>query len=60
MDLRVAYPRVEPDPPVRAFYLANLGGGGPVNLYLLGHGARNSEDLVSHMRATSRACAGTI
>ena len=25
-----------PDPPVRAFYLANVGGGGPVNLFLLG------------------------
>jgi hypothetical protein len=22
---------VEPDPPVRAFHLANAGGGGPVN-----------------------------
>jgi len=32
----VAYPRVQPDPPVRAFFLANAGGGGPVNLVLLG------------------------
>jgi len=22
----------QPDPPVRAFYLASVGGGGPVNL----------------------------
>ena len=26
----------QPDPRVRAFYLANVGGGGPVNLVLLG------------------------
>jgi len=32
----VAQPRVQPDPPVRAFYLANVGGGGPVNLVSLG------------------------
>jgi len=31
-----AIPFVQPDPPVRAFYLANVGGGGPVNLVLLG------------------------
>src|SRR5207248_4142271 len=31
-----AYPRVQPDPPVRAFSLAVVGGGGPVNLVLLG------------------------
>ena len=31
-----AQPRVQPDPPVRAFYLASAGGGGPVNLVLLG------------------------
>jgi len=31
-----AWPRVQPDPPVRAFYLASAGGGGPVNLVLLG------------------------
>src|SRR5207302_8945793 len=30
------YPRVQPDPPARAFYLANVGGGGPVNLVTLG------------------------
>ena len=29
---------VQRDPPVRAFYLANAGGGGPVNLVLLGGG----------------------
>src|SRR2546423_1699617 len=31
-----AYPRFHPDPPVRALYLASVGGGGPVNLVLLG------------------------
>jgi hypothetical protein len=31
-----AEPRVQPDPPVRAFYLASAGGGGPVNLVSLG------------------------
>ena len=31
-----AIPFVQPDPPVRAFYVANAGGGGPVNLVLLG------------------------
>ncbi len=31
-----AIPFVQPDPPVRAFYLAIAGGGGPVNLVLLG------------------------
>ena len=30
-----AIPFVQPDPPVRAFYLAIAGGGGPVNLVLL-------------------------
>jgi hypothetical protein len=30
------------DPPVRAFYLANVGGGGPVNLVLLGGTTRNA------------------
>ena len=30
--IRHAQPRVQPDPPVRALYLANDGGGGPVNL----------------------------
>src|SRR5438046_8530423 len=29
-----AQPRVQPDPPVRAFYLAIASGGGPVNLVL--------------------------
>jgi len=29
-------PLIEPDPPIRAFYLATVGGGGPVNLVLLG------------------------
>jgi hypothetical protein len=33
---RDAQPRVQAHPPVRAFYLANVGGGGPVNLILLG------------------------
>jgi hypothetical protein len=33
---RAAEPRVQPDPPVRAFYLAIVGGGGSVNLVLLG------------------------
>src|SRR5947207_14982790 len=28
---------VQDPPPVRAFYLANAGGGGPVNLVSLGH-----------------------
>ena len=32
-----AIPFVQPDPPVRVFYLASVGGGGPVNLVLLGH-----------------------
>jgi hypothetical protein len=32
----VAQPRVQPDPPVRAFFLASVGGGGPVNLVSLG------------------------
>jgi len=32
----VAQPRVQPDPPVRAVYLAIVGGGGPVNLVSLG------------------------
>jgi len=27
-----AQPRVQPEPPVRAFYLTIAGGGGPVNL----------------------------
>jgi len=27
-----AIPFVQPDAPVRAFYLANVGGGAPVNL----------------------------
>lgn len=31
-----AIPFVQPDPPVRAFYLAIVGGGGPVNLVSLG------------------------
>jgi hypothetical protein len=32
-----AIPFVQPDPPVRDFYLARVGcGGGPVNLVLLG------------------------
>lgn len=31
-----AQPRVQPDPPVQAFYLAIVSGGGPVNLVLLG------------------------
>ena len=35
-----AIPFVQPDPPVRAFYLANAGGGGPVNLVLLGRTKR--------------------
>ena len=26
---------LQPDPPVRAFFLANVGGGGPVNSVLL-------------------------
>jgi hypothetical protein len=30
-----AQPRIQPDPPVLAFYLAIAGGGGPVNLVLL-------------------------
>ena len=41
-----AQPRVQPDPPIRAFYLANAGGGGPANLVLLGHIAP-SESLPS-------------
>ena len=36
---------VQPDPPVRAFYLANAGGGGPVNLVLLGHIAPRESSL---------------
>jgi hypothetical protein len=31
-----AQPRVQPNPPVRAFYLATVADGGPVNLVLLG------------------------
>jgi len=31
-----AIPFVQPDPPAQAFYLAIAGGGGPVNLVLLG------------------------
>src|SRR5437773_2877284 len=31
-----AYPRLQPDPPVGAFYFANAGDGGPVNLVSLG------------------------
>ena len=31
-----AIPFVQPGPPVRAFYLASIAGGGPVNLVLLG------------------------
>ena len=31
-----AQPRVQPDPPVRAFILASVGGGGQVNLVLSG------------------------
>lgn len=30
-----AIPFVQPDPPVRAFYLATVGGGGPANLIFL-------------------------
>ncbi len=33
---RDAQPRVHPDAPVRAFYLAIVGGGAPVNLVSLG------------------------
>src|SRR2546421_9271543 len=29
------HPRFHPAPPVRAFYLSGVGGGGPVNLVLL-------------------------
>ena len=38
-----AIPFVQPDPPVRAFYLANANGGGPVNLVSLG---RNNDAVV--------------
>jgi hypothetical protein len=34
--LRASGRTVQPDPPVRSFSLANAGGGGPVNLVLLG------------------------
>jgi len=33
---RASFPFVQPDAPVCAFYLANVGGGAPVNLVLLG------------------------
>ncbi len=29
---RASFPFVQPDPPVRGFFLASAGGGGPVKL----------------------------
>ena len=48
-----AIPFVQPDPPVRAFYLASVGGGGPVNLVLLGL-ALELDALMNRFRLASR------
>jgi hypothetical protein len=51
---RDAQPRVQPDPPVRALFLASVGGGRPVNLVLLGLRV-SAFDLSRFGRQPSRA-----
>src|SRR5437773_11657919 len=45
---------VQDPPPVRAFYLASVGGGGPVNLVLLGHIAPRQSSLFELGSGTGR------
>src|SRR5205814_1691578 len=43
-------------PPVRAFYLANAGGGGPVNLVLLGGIGTNGDAMSDGVLSGSCLC----
>ena len=51
--------RVQPDPRVRAFFLARVGGRGPVNLVLLGHTSRAPLRSTRAASPSARICAST-
>lgn len=54
--------RVQPDPPVPAFFLANAGGGGPVNLASLGAMIRDPQarsEIAQEWTAVRKLCASS-